>query len=62
MKVLVLELRLGQSVVLHLSKLLRPILPKKFRIDAAPNIARALVDSVIAALPGCHFRFSESLS
>jgi uncharacterized protein YbjT (DUF2867 family) len=56
------ELRLGESVVLHLSKVLHPILPKKFRINAAPNIAGALVDSVIAGLPGCHFRFSESLS
>jgi uncharacterized protein YbjT (DUF2867 family) len=56
------ELRLGESVVLRLSKVLRPILPKKFRINAALDIAAALIDSVIAGLPGCHFRFSESLS
>jgi uncharacterized protein YbjT (DUF2867 family) len=56
------DLRLGESVVLRLSKVLGPILPKKFRINPAANIAGALIDSVIAALPGCHFRFAASLS
>jgi len=56
------DLRLGESVVLRLSKVLGPILPKKFHINPAANIAGALIESVIAALPGCHFRFSESLS
>ena len=37
------------------------ILPKKLRIGAAPNIAGALIDSVVAGLPGCHLRFAESL-
>ena len=55
------EHRLGESVVLHISKVLGPILPKKFRISPAQNIARALIDSVIAESPGCHFLFAESL-
>jgi uncharacterized protein YbjT (DUF2867 family) len=55
------ELRLGESVVLRLSKLLGPVLPRKFRVTAASNIAEALIDSVVDGLPGCHFRFAESL-
>jgi uncharacterized protein YbjT (DUF2867 family) len=55
------ELRVGERVVLRLSQALGPILPEKFRISAAPNIAGALIDSVIAGLPGCHFRLAESL-
>jgi uncharacterized protein YbjT (DUF2867 family) len=55
------ERRLGESVVLHISKVLGPILPKKFRISPAQSIAETLIDSVVAGLPGCHFRFAESL-
>jgi uncharacterized protein YbjT (DUF2867 family) len=55
------ERRLGESVVLHISKALGPILPKKFRISPAQSIAEALIDSVVAGLAGCHFRFAESL-
>jgi uncharacterized protein YbjT (DUF2867 family) len=55
------EHRLGESIGLHISKVLGPILPKKFRISPAQAIAEALIDSVIAGLPGCHFRFAESL-
>jgi uncharacterized protein YbjT (DUF2867 family) len=55
------ELRLGEGVALCLSRVLGPILPKRFRISEAPNVAGALIDSVIAGLPGCHFRLAESL-
>jgi hypothetical protein len=58
------ELRLGEGIVRRLAKMLGPILPKKLRINAAPNIAGALIDrrrAIVAGLPGCHFRFAESL-
>jgi hypothetical protein len=55
------EHRLGESIALHISKVLGPILPKKFRISSAHNIAQALIDSVVAGKPGHHFRFAESL-
>jgi len=53
--------RLGESLALRISKVLSPILPKKFRISPAQNIAEALIDSVVAGPPGCHFRFAEGL-
>jgi hypothetical protein len=37
------------------------MVPKKFRIGPAQSIAEALIDSVVAGLPGCHFLFAESL-
>ncbi len=55
------ESRFAEGVVLGLSRILTPILPKKFRVDPAPKIAAVLVDSIIAAEPGCHYRYAESL-
>ena len=55
------ERRLGESVVLQISNVLSPILPRKLRINPAQSVAEALIDSVVAGLPGCHFRFAESL-
>ncbi len=55
------ERRFGESIVPRISKVLGPTLPKKFRISPAQSIAEALTDSVVAGLPGCHFRFAESL-
>jgi uncharacterized protein YbjT (DUF2867 family) len=55
------ESRFGEGVALGLSRVLAPILPKKFHVDPAPKIAAVLVDSLIAAEPGCHFRYAESL-
>jgi uncharacterized protein YbjT (DUF2867 family) len=53
--------RAGESFVLHLSKALSPILPRKYRISPASNIAAALIEAVVLGPPGCNFRFSESL-
>jgi uncharacterized protein YbjT (DUF2867 family) len=55
------EHRAGETFVLNLSKALGPMLPKRFRISPAPNIAAALIDAVVLGPPGCHIRFSESL-
>jgi uncharacterized protein YbjT (DUF2867 family) len=55
------EQRAGESLVLNLSKALGLLVPKRFRISPAPNIAAALIDAVILGPPGCHFRFAESL-
>jgi hypothetical protein len=38
-----------------------PVLPKKFRVNPAPAIAAAILDAVLTAEPGRHFRFSETL-
>ena len=40
---------------------LAPVLPKKFHVNPAPAIAAAIVDAVMAAEPGLHFRNSETL-
>lgn len=55
------EIRLAESLVLKLSHFLAPVLPKRFLANPAPKIARVLVDAVVTAEPGCHFRYSDSL-
>jgi uncharacterized protein YbjT (DUF2867 family) len=55
------EPRFAEGVVLGLSRILAPILPKKFHVDPATKIAAVLVDSIIAAEPGCHYRYAETL-
>jgi uncharacterized protein YbjT (DUF2867 family) len=55
------EHRAAESIVLKLSKALGSVVPKRFRISPAPNIAAALIDAVVAGPPGCHFRFAESM-
>ncbi len=55
------ESRFAAGVVLGLSRILAPILPEKFHVDPAPKIAAVLVDSIIAAEPGCHYRYAENL-
>jgi uncharacterized protein YbjT (DUF2867 family) len=53
--------RFAEGIALGLSRILAPILPKKFHVNPAPKIATALVDSIIAAEPGCHYLYAESL-
>jgi uncharacterized protein YbjT (DUF2867 family) len=55
------EGRLAESLVLKLSHLLAPVLPKRFHVNPAPKIVQVLVDAVVADEPGCHFRYSDSL-
>src|SRR5580698_182124 len=55
------EVRVGESLALKLSHFLAPVLPKRFHVNPASKIAQALVDAVVTAEPGCHFRYSDSL-
>jgi uncharacterized protein YbjT (DUF2867 family) len=55
------EFRLAESLALRLSHLLAPVLPKRFHVNPARTIAQALIDAVVTAEPGCHFRYSDSL-
>ena len=55
------EFRLTESIALALSRVLAPVLPRRFHVNPAPIIAQALVDAILAGEPGCHFRFSDSL-
>jgi uncharacterized protein YbjT (DUF2867 family) len=55
------ESRVTEGIALGLSRLLAPILPKKFHVNPAAKIAGVLVDSVTASVPGCHYRYAETL-
>lgn len=56
------EVRTAENLVLALSRALAPILPKKFHVNPAPVIAASLLDSVLAARPGCRRIFAEELN
>lgn len=55
------EPRLREGIALRLMSILAPILPKKLHINPAPAIAAAILDAVMTAEPGRHFRYSETL-
>ena len=55
------ESRFAEGVALGLSRILAPILPKKFHVNPAAKIAAVTLDSIVAAEPGCHYRYAESL-
>jgi uncharacterized protein YbjT (DUF2867 family) len=55
------ESRFAEGIALGLSRLLGPILPKKFHVNPAAKIADVLLESVINAEPGCRYRYAESL-
>ena len=55
------ESRFGEGVALALSRILAPILPKKFHANPAAKIADLVLDSIVAAEPGCHYRYAESM-
>jgi hypothetical protein len=56
------EFRFAEGVALGLARILAPILPKKFHVNPASKIAEVLVDGIIVAEPGCHYRYAESLA
>ncbi len=56
------ESRFAEGLALTLSPILAPVLPKKFHVNPAAKIAGVLLDSVIAAIPGCHYRYAENLT
>lgn len=55
------EPRFAEGIALGLSRVLAPILPKKFHVNPAAKIAATLLGSVLAAEAGCHYRYAESL-
>src|SRR6204780_17409 len=54
--------RFAEGLALTLSRILAPVLPKKLHVNPAAKIAGVLLDSVIEAAPGCHYRYAESLT
>src|SRR5271163_1406874 len=56
------DARFAEGIALALSRVLAPILPKKFHINPAAKIAGVLIESIIAAEPGCHYRYAETLT
>lgn len=56
------EHRPGERAALVALKALAPVLPRRFRINPAENIARALLQAAIAAPPGVHVVSSEALA
>lgn len=56
------EVRTAENLVLTLSRVLAPVLPKKFHVNPAPIIAASLLDSVLAARPGRRWIFAEELN
>jgi len=56
------ERRRGEGVAEAVLKTLGPVLPKAWRINPAPVIARALLESAIAAKPGSHVISSGELT
>jgi uncharacterized protein YbjT (DUF2867 family) len=55
------EPRFREGVSLRLISALAPVLPKKYHVNPAPAIAAAILDAVMTAEPGRHFRNSETL-
>ncbi|OEF25727.1 hypothetical protein [Vibrio rumoiensis] len=56
------EFRLGERALALGLTLFQPILPKRWRISPAENIAKALLDSAIESKRGCHCIGSEKLA
>lgn len=56
------EARITESLWVLLAGFLRPVLPKSLRVNPPPTIAAALINAVVSPQPGCHFRYSSSLT
>lgn len=55
------EVRRAEGAALTLTRLLSPILPKKFRVNPADTIASALLEAVLIAKPGCQWITAEHM-
>ncbi len=56
------EVRNAERAALSASRLLAPVLPKKFHVNPAPVIATSLLNSVLAARPGSQWVFAETMN
>jgi uncharacterized protein YbjT (DUF2867 family) len=55
------EFRLGEEIAKIATQILHPILPRRWRLNPASQIARKLLEAAIAAKPGQHVISSEEL-
>lgn len=53
--------RLGEKIGIFFARLLKPLMPKRYRAVAATAIAHALLEAALAAQPGEHLIESEAL-
>ncbi len=56
------ESRPAERLAVKATSLLAPALPRRFRVNPAENIAKALLDAAIAASPGVHVVDSRTLA
>jgi uncharacterized protein YbjT (DUF2867 family) len=56
------EARRAEGAALALTRLLAPILPKKFQVNPADIIAAALLNAVIVAETGCRWIYAEEMN
>jgi uncharacterized protein YbjT (DUF2867 family) len=56
------EVRNAERAALSVSRLLAPVLPKKFHVNPTPVIATSLLNSVLAARPGSQWVFAETMN
>ena len=56
------EARAGEGAALRLLRVLGPVLPRRWRINPAPRIARAVLDAALAGTPGVHVVGPEQLA
>jgi uncharacterized protein YbjT (DUF2867 family) len=56
------EMRHAEGAALKLTRLLAPMLPKKFRVNPAESIANALLNAAVTATPGCRWISSEDMN
>lgn len=55
------EFRLGEHIMTGVLTVTAPILPRRWRINPAPNIAAAMLNAALAARPGVHVVQSEEM-
>lgn len=55
------EFRLGERLLVTMLGLAGPLLPKRWRLNPAANIARALLDAVLVPQPGVHIVPAERM-
>jgi uncharacterized protein YbjT (DUF2867 family) len=56
------ESRFAEGIALGLSRILAPILPKKFHVNPAPVIAGALLTATLLAEPGKRWIYAEQMN
>jgi uncharacterized protein YbjT (DUF2867 family) len=55
------EFRLGEQVLVGALRLSGPLLPRRWRVNPAPQVARALLDAAFSRAPGIHVVTSDRL-